>query len=86
MTEVDLLKILNIEWTENMNFINYTNELATYGVYNQTLIDLACIEVKKKHTENVMVMLKKQITKLNNNTFNRTTLITELSNISTRYT
>ena len=85
VNEIDLIKILNIEWTKNMNFVNYTHELASYGVFNPILIDLACIEVKKKHTENVIAILKKQITMINNNTFTKTTLISELRRISTQW-
>jgi len=48
VNESDLIKILNLEWTKNMNFFNYSRELFTYGVYNVIIIDMACIEIKKR--------------------------------------
>jgi len=48
VNESDLIRILNLEWTKNMNFFNYSRELFTYGVYNVIIIDMACIEIKKR--------------------------------------
>ena len=69
VNESDLIRILNLEWTKNMNFCDYSRELFSYGIYNVTIIDMACIEIKRRHTCTVIEILQKQLKKLAINSF-----------------
>jgi len=68
-----------------MNFCNYSRELFSYGIYNATTIDMACIEIKKRHTCTVIEILQNRLKKLAIKSFSKSKVISELLKISTEW-